>query len=298
MRLILLVLACSAAFAQEFEVASIKALAAPAPNGVVMIGPARGGPGSTDPTHINWQGATLMQILQTAYDVKLYQIEGPDWLRSERYDVAVVVPEGATKEQVAVMWRNLLASRFGLKHHTIQKEFPVEELVVGPRGHKLKENNEPVPEPGAMPAAPPPPPLPSAEFKPNLDRPGLLMMMRSGPTGLVAQAVGRAQPLSALVNLLSNQAGHPVVDKTGLTGRYDFTIEYSPGEMPRMMGGGPVPIAAPPATGQSGPAPAAPDIGLDLPGAIQQQLGLRLVKSKGMLDVIVVDQAQKVPTEN
>lgn len=296
------------ATAQEFEVASIKVAAPQGANGMVIFGPARGGPGSQDPTHITW-GATLAQVLQTAYDVRAYQVEGPDWLNTERYDFAVVVPEGATREQVAVMWQNLLASRFRMTLHKVQKEFAVDDLVVGPQGHKLKANTEPVPEPGAEPNRPPPPPPPppgpGGEFKPPaLNGPGLMMLMRSGPGGVVAQAVGRAQPLSALVQMVSNQVGHPVVDKTGLTGRYDFSLEFAPsgndrgplGAMRGIVGAGP--SAAAGANPGAGPAPAASDVGIDLAGAMQQQLGLRLVKGKGMLDVVTVDKAEKIPTEN
>jgi uncharacterized protein (TIGR03435 family) len=301
MRTVLAILACSAAFAQEFDVASIKT-SAPLTGGAALIGSPRGGPGSADPTHINWPSGTLMQILQAAYEVKNYQIEGPDWLRSERYDFSVGISPGATKEQVATMWRNLLASRFGMMVHKIQKEFPVDELQIGPRGHKLVENTDPVPEPGdpaaKSPTLPLPPP-PGGEFKPTLNGPGLFMLMHNGPNGaIVAQVAARAQPISALATMLSNQVSHPVVDKTGLTGHYDFSIEFAPTELPRGMLGGPI-IAPPPATGQGGgPAPAAPEVGIDLAGALQQQLGLRLVKGKGMLDVIVVDKAEKVPTEN
>jgi uncharacterized protein (TIGR03435 family) len=272
------------------------------------LGPPRGGPGSQDPTHITW-GATLAQVLQTAYDIRAYQVEGPDWLNSERYDFSVVVPEEATRAQVAVMWRNLLASRFGLKSHTIQKEFSVDDLVVGPQGHKLKVNTEPIPEPSAEPNRPPPPPPPppgpGGEFKPPaMTGPGLMMMMRFGPGGVVAQATGRAQPVSALVQMVSNQIGHPVVDKTGLTGRYDFNLEFAPsnndrgplGAMRGIVGAGPSQAAG--ANPGAGPAPTATEVGIDLAGAMQQQLGLRLVKGKGMLDVVVVDRADKVPTEN
>lgn len=302
MRTALALFLCSAAFAQEFDVASIKVAAPQGTNGMVFIGPARGGPGSQDPAHINWT-ATLMQVLQTAYNVRAFQVEGADWLNSERYDFAVGVPDGATKEQVAVMWQNLLASRFAMKIHKLQKEFAVDELVVGPQGHKLKPNGEPVPEPGSPPAGPlppPPPPGPGGEFRaPALNGPGMMMMMRSGPTGMVAQATARAQPLSALVQLLSDQVGHPVVDKTGLIGRFDFSLEFAPsgdrgplGGMRLLAGPGPAPSPS------AGPAPAAPEVSIDLAGAIQQQLGLRLSKGKGMLDVVVVDKAEKIPTDN
>lgn len=301
MRTLLALLACSAAFGQEFEVASIKA-ATPPGGGVrgqvVFIGGPRGGPGTADPTHITWS-ATLAQVLMTAYNVKNYQINGPDWLTSDRFDFAVVVPEGATKEQVAIMWRNLLKSRFGMTLHTIQKEFPADELVVGPNGHKLKQNTEPLPEPAADIPLPPPPPGGGAVGQPGppaLNQPGMLMMMRSGPTGIVANASGRAQTMAELAQMLSNQLGHPVVDKTGLSGRYDFSIEFAPTDLPRgirLSGGPAVPGPAP-----AGPAPPTEEFGLDLAGAIQQQLGLRLVRGKGMLDVVVVDKAERLPTDN
>ena len=75
----------------------------------------------------------------TAYDVKAYQVSGPAWLDTERYDVAVKVRAGATKDQVKVMWQNLLAERFGVKVHHESKEFQVEELVIAKGGPKLKE---------------------------------------------------------------------------------------------------------------------------------------------------------------
>ena len=86
------------------------------------------------------------------------------------------------------------------------------------------------------------------------------------------------RPLPNLATLLSNQLGHQVVDKTGLTGKYDFTVEFSPVLSPGLQPG--------------------LDPSLDIGTAVQQTLGLRLEKGKGMLDVIVVDKAEKVPTEN
>lgn len=279
MRTVLAILAWSTALAQEFEVASVKKAVPPSPNGPVIFSGMRGGPGSSDPTHINWPNVTLVPVLLTAYDVKSYQIEGPDWLLTERYDLSVVIPEGATKEQVAVMWRNLLASRFGMKVRKIQKEFSVDELQIGPKGHKLKENSEPVPEPGT---APPVALRPGADGKINLSVPAMVITGRSSPTGFIAQGIARAQPISVLVNTLSSQLGHPVLDKTGLTSRYDFSFEFSPMDQPPTSPGTPPTV----------------ELGLDLAGAVQEQLGFRLVKGKGMLDVIVVDNANKTPTEN
>src|SRR5579863_1599432 len=105
------VFACALAFGQAaqnqmFEVASVKP-AAPQPEGRFIAG-GRGGPGTRDPGQINWTSATLKVLLTIAYDVKNYQVSGPAWLDTERYDVIAKVPQGATKEQVAVMWQNLL----------------------------------------------------------------------------------------------------------------------------------------------------------------------------------------------
>jgi uncharacterized protein (TIGR03435 family) len=237
---------------------------------------------------------TLKNLIMTAYAVKPYQINGPDWLDSERYDIVAKVPTGATKEQVNVMWQNLLAERFGLVVHHESKEFQVDELVVAKGGHKLKESAEdagPAPSPQAFPPAPPK--IDKNGF-PELAGPGMMMMMTAGPNGPIGHMVAKGQPLSQLATMLGNQLNRPVVDKTDLQGKYDFSIEVTPdlkglpGPPPGLGLGGP---AGPPAADASVP-------GSDLATAVQQQLGLRLVKSKAQLDVVVVDKAEKVPTEN
>jgi hypothetical protein len=89
---VLAAFACALAFGQvteslTFEVASVKP--APVPQGArVFFGPPRGGPGTPDPGRITWSYATLKNMLMTAYDVKAYQVSGPAWLGSERYDIA------------------------------------------------------------------------------------------------------------------------------------------------------------------------------------------------------------------
>ena len=204
-----------------------------------------------------------------AYDVEDYQVSGASWMDSERYDIVAKVPTGATKGQVRVMWQNLLAERFGAKLHHESKEFRVEELVTAKGGHKLKEV----------------PPDPNEEGPPDfqngrLNGPGLVTMMETRADGPHARSVAKAQPLSKLTTMLWNQLRVPVLDKTGLTGRYDFDLEYTP----RLNG-----VA--PSAGASDPAP-------DIEDAIQRQLGLRLVASKAKLDVLTIDQANKVPTAN
>ncbi len=89
--------------------------------------------------------------------------------------------------------------------------------------------------------------------------------------------------MSRLTSLLGNQVNLPVLDKTGLGGYYDFTLEFT---------------AVLPGTPPPAPGDGASDPGPNLDAALQQQLGLRLVGSKAELDVIVIDKAEKVPTAN
>ena len=147
MRTVIFAFLAVSAFAQTgdglvFEVASVKPSPPVKPGERVFYGPARGGPGTPDPGQITWTYARFVDLLMTAYDVRNYQISGPGWLDNERYDVIARVPAGATKEQVRVMWQNLLAERFGLVLHHDPREFRVDELVIAKGGAKLKESAE------------------------------------------------------------------------------------------------------------------------------------------------------------
>ncbi len=336
------------AFAQtdeklSFEVASVKKAEPPqfGGKGVFAIG-SRGGPGTSDPGQITWSGATLKNLLMTAYDVKSYQVSGPGLLDTERYDIVAKVPAGATKEQVKAMWRNLLAERFGVALHRISKTFQVDEMMAAKGGVKLKEttldpkavasgNTEepapglsvsvgplagPPPEPGGgrplgppsggPPPGGPPPGAPKLDQNgiPQLTRPGLVMMMRMGPSGPSARMVGKAQTMADLARTLDAQLNHPVLDKTGLTGKYDFVIEFAPdfrgggGFLPGGgigIGPGPGPVGG----GDASQSPDPPEpAGATLVAALQKQLGLKLVSVKAQLDVLVIDKAEKEPTDN
>src|SRR5262249_31314888 len=141
---------------------------------------------------------------------------------------ALVVPEGATKDDVKIMWRNLLISRFGLKYHMEKREFETDELTVAPKGHKLVENNESEPPPGQGKG-------PAVTFdkdkNPVLPRPGMIIMFTENNGSPVAKMMARAQPISVLLENISNLLHYPVADKTGLTAKYDFSLEYAPTNM-------------------------------------------------------------------
>ena len=302
--------AFAAAFAQApaqppekltFDVASIKPFEMPTPGGGRGVFFGRGGgPGTKDPGRVNWAGATLRDLVMTAYDVKRYQVEGPSWTDTERYDIVAKVPAGATKEQVAVMWQNLLADRFGLTFHRVSKEFSVQELVVAKGGPKLKptEIDPNAPPPAAPGDLPPGPPKRDANGVPKLDRPGMVVMISPGQNGQpVAHMVGLARSMVDLADILGNELNKPVLDKTSLTGKYDFNLEYTPDlagrGLPLLKGG---PDGPPPGAGAA-PADSVAEPGSNIASAIQQ-LGLRLNSAKDKLDVLVIDKANQTPTEN
>src|SRR5262249_41682527 len=128
------ILACGA-WAQEFEVASIK------PNKT------ESGHSSTNSNQGRFTASnvSLKNLIVRAYDMKDYQVEGPDWLTSERYDVSAKYPEALPKDRekymaaLQAMLRKMLADRFKLEAHRDQKSFTVYALVVGKKGIKFKE---------------------------------------------------------------------------------------------------------------------------------------------------------------
>jgi len=270
---------------EQFEVASVKPSAPIPPNGGVYFGPPRGGPGTPDPGLITWTYARLRDLLMTAYDMKTYQVNGPDWLNTERYDIVARVPAGATKEQVNAMWQGLLAERFGVVLHHESREFQVNELIIDKDGSKLRATTW-------DPASPLPPGAPQFDTDGGLASPGQVVRIFPRENGASFHTVARAQPISRLTALLGNALNRPVLDKTGLAGQYDYSIDYIMDQAalpPPPSGSGPGPGAAPANAGEPGP---------DIASAIRQQLGLRLVPGKAMIDVLIVDKAEKVPTAN
>jgi uncharacterized protein (TIGR03435 family) len=262
---------------EQFDVASVKPSPPVPPNGGVYFGPARGGPGTPDPELITWTYARLRDLLMTAYDVKTYQVYGPDWLNAERYDITARVPAGATKQQVNAMWQRLLAERFGVVLHHEAREFQVDELVTDKGGSKLKATTWD--SATLLPEGPP-----RQDQNGGLTSPGQVVRISPGEHGANFHLMGKAQPISRLTAMLGNALGRPVLDKTGLAGEYDYAIDYIVEQ-----GNAPAPAAASVSAGEPGS---------DIIGAVQRQLGLRLVPGKAMIDVLIVDKADKLPTAN
>ncbi len=268
----------------RFDVASIRLSPPVPPTGGVFFGPARGGPGTAEPERISWTYARMKDLLMAAYDVKTYQVNGPGWLDTERYDVAVSVPAGATQAQVNGMWQNLLGERFGLVLHHEPKEFQVYDVTIAKDGLKLKNTAQDPNEP--LPSGPP-------QLKDGaLISPGLVLSIFPGPNGTAQfRVMARAQTISALLTRLGGQSNRPMLDKTGLTGKYDFALEYT-----ATLAALPPPPAATPSETQRFDSPSDP--GPEFATALEQQLGLKLVPSRASLDVLVIDKLERIPTEN
>jgi uncharacterized protein (TIGR03435 family) len=266
----------------EFEAASIRP-AEPQP-GMFAAGPF-GGPGSNDPSRIRGINLTLKALLMRAYNLRYEQIAGPQWIESAQYDLVATVRTDATREQVNLMLQNLLTERFRLILHHETRDLPVYELVQAKRRTKLKESS------------------PESSLSVGKPRPGDGFMDFGGDrtTGLWSginpggrvRVVGRNQPMSELIRELGNQAGRPIIDGTGLHGKYNFVLEYAlvPGAI------GPLGMPMPPPPTFSPVAPYAPETEPPPPliVALSEQLGLSLKPKKAPLDVLVIDEAQRIP---
>jgi uncharacterized protein (TIGR03435 family) len=259
----------------------------------------------SDPGMVNYTNVTLKMLVSTAYNVKEYQVSGPDWFDSLGFDVMAKLPSGAPRSQVPAMLQTLLAERFKLTLHRETKDLPVYALIVGKGGPKLKEVDPAVLAAAAAARAANPsagrgfPPLPGAgPGRGGRGAPGIAFMI-SGTT----RHVSGPMTMSQLANGMSNFMDRPVLDLTGLTGTYDVDLEWAADEREQMQG----PLAGV-NPGMAGPAgagaePRAPDHSPDSAGAsifavIQEKLGLKLDPRKSSAEFLVIDHAEKVPTEN
>ena len=290
-------LLCGGAMAQEpaFEVASVKP-AAPMVGGGFRI--SMGG----DPGRLNYSNVSLRDLIRAAFQLKDYQISGPDWLNNERFDVVAKLPDGAKESEKWAMLQTLLKERFKLEVHREKKDLPAYALTVAKGGPKMKESVPPAedtaggPSAGGLDGGP-------VRFTRGPDgtiklppgaKPGMMFMTGMGSL----QTVGIT--LDRFAEMLTNQTDRPVVDETGLTAKYDITLRFTP----EPGAGGPLmtvmkqkmemAAAAGHEIKAQDPSEAAPP----LPVALQQQLGLKLEGRKLPVDVVVVDHIEKVPVEN
>jgi uncharacterized protein (TIGR03435 family) len=221
----------------------------------------------------------LKDLMRFAYNIPCgkncdsFIVGGPKWMDSERFDILAKAPANAEpntdlmqmaaaerrplQERTRERLKALLAERFQLAVRRETREMPVYNLVVAKGGHKLKEST-------------------------RGDQNG---SMRGGRGEMIAENV----ELQMLTVNLASRLGRPVVDRTGLKGRYDFRLESSPETRVPLSGpGGPGDKSAGPASGE-------PDSSIFT--ELQEQLGLRLESTKGPVDIIVIERAER-PSAN
>ena len=299
------------AAAPAFDVASIKAAAPPTGMKMIFSGV------RTDGAMMTATNITVKQLLQNAYRVKDYQIAGPEWIETLRFDLSAKIPDGASKDQVPEMLQALLAERFKLTLHREKKDHPVYALVVGKNGPKLKaaeaqtadaEAGAPQPKTDADHGGKPAFNFQAAggdkaatEAAMTAARKGGsgMMTMRMGPGGAHIKANGTT--VVSFADMISRFVDRPVVDQTGIDGRYDFDLDIAPEEIGAMKGmmvmrGGPAGAAGPPPGAGPAEIASAPEGGSIFQSI--QQYGLKLEPKKAPLDMIVVDGGEKTPTEN
>lgn len=260
----------------EYEVASIKPTGPESSNGVMsgMTYPADG---------FTVRGYTLRSLIQSALGVQNYQLSGaPAWLISEKYDIDAKMDSSVVdalqkltpKDQFSARQQMLLAlfaDRLKLTFHRETKELPIYSLVIAKSGAKLQE------------AKPGDTLTDGSRGRAGRGRAdGLGTTIKVGSETLRAQSV----PLTELVQALASYLGRAVVDNTGLTGNYNFTLQWTTDDAQMQAPSGAA-ASGTPTTSSADPTAAF------LFTAIQQQLGLKLESGKGPVEVFVIDHVER-----
>jgi len=198
------------------------------------------------------RNVSMRRLLRDAYELSESRITGPDWLDSDRYDLVARAPQGVPDNELMPMLQASLKERFHLAVHREMKEMPVFDMVVAKGGLKIWLFDP------ARPVVKPPPP--------------------ANPTSAMVASNG-VVTMPQLALQLTLSAGRPVLDKTGLEGRYGFFLLYTM-------------LSAQSDDAGAGPGPP------DFFAAVEQQLGLRLEPKRESIEILVVDHADRLPTEN
>jgi uncharacterized protein (TIGR03435 family) len=250
-------LLAAAAFGQTpaFDVASVK---------VSQGGGEGGGRGmrgretiQVSPDGVIMRNVSMRSCTRWAYHVMDYQVNGPDWINVERYDINAKAAGEVPEEQLRLMMQSLLAERFKMTTHRQTKEMQAYLLQIGKSGLKVKESSSE----GEM------------DVKPDQGR-----MQVSFQRATVTQ----------LIDALSNVFRAPVIDETGLKGKYDVTVNMAK-YIPDMGQRGP---------GGAGGGEAPPDPQAIVMRALQEEFGLKLEPKKMPIDLVVIDHVEKAPVAN
>ena len=229
----------------------------------------------------------LRDYIAMAYRIKAYQVAGPDWLANQRFNVNAKLPEGSTVDQIPGMLQTLLAERFALKFHREPKEMSVYALVLGKPPLKLKES---VVDPDA------PVSTDAVNVSASGSAAGVAVNLGNGSSYTFAGGKLEAKKINGriLADMMERYADRPILDMTGLTGNYDFRFDVTPEDYQSLL------IRAAVNSGVVLPPQAVRllDNGGNPLGDALAQLGLKLDSRRAPVDVYVIDQVLKTPTEN
>ena len=282
---VLIAFTAVASFAQnaprpEFEVATIRP-SAPSPEAGVTAGV------RVDGAQFRSAFLTLKDYLGIAYRVKIYQISGPDWIGSDRFDISATLPPG-TATQIPEMMQRLLEERFQIKIHREKKDSAVYVLEVAKGGIKMQESG---PDPNAEDAKAP------FAVTGGGNAQGVSVNLGRGSSYTFGnnKFEGKRLTTAMMAGNLERFMDRPIVDMTDLKGAYDVTLEITQEDYRAML------IHSAVAAGVSVPPEALRLLdGASLPSLFDalQKVGLKLDARKAPLDMVVIDNARKTPTDN
>ena len=267
----------------EFEVASIRP--APPIDASVKVGM------HIDGSQVRFDYLSLADCMRIAWQVKNYQVVGPDWVASDRWDISAKLPAGAKSDQVPEMLQNLLTDRFKMTFHRDKKEMAVYALVPGKSGLKLTES-------------PPDTTADTTASKANLNisasgsAAGVFVDFGNGSYYSFAdnKLVGHKLNMLRVVDTLARYVDKPVVDMTGAPADkyYDFSFSITADDYRTML------IRTAIKAGVSLPPQALQlaDLPTESLDTAMEAVGLKMDSRKAPQDVIVIDKADKTPTDN
>lgn len=263
----------------------------------------------------------LRDLIVVAYKVKPFQVSGPDWIASTRFDIKAKMPAGSTKDDAPVMLQSLLEERFKLSVRRETKEHPVLALVVGKGGPKMKESEAAKPLDENAPLGPGETKMDTAEgpVRMKVDTKAGGATVDMGAKGKFAYSMDRTTmtmhlqashvTMSGFADMLTQfsqmggTGGRNIVDMTDLKGSYDVGIDFALADLLAMAraAGMDVPNGAmggPPGTSASGGGDAStPGGGTSITDAVQA-LGLKLESRKAPIEQLIVEHIEKTPIEN
>jgi uncharacterized protein (TIGR03435 family) len=254
---------------------------------------------------------SLKRLVAYAYGAQTYQISGPDWLPTDRFDIVATLPAGTNKDNAPAMMQTLLRDRFHLEaRRATLEDQPVLAIVPGKSGLKLKATSAaPQPldmtqplKPGQVIVESPAGPIlltrnPDGSSTYNMGERGQFDL-KFDPSTLSMHMTSNAitmKGVAVMINVLGGGEGREVVDMTQLAGAYEASLEFSLTDLLGSLHDDGIDLPPPP-PGYGG-APSDPENGATL-AASTSRLGLRLDKTRASVNRIVVDKIDKLPTEN